>query len=123
MITSKIKSIDRVTILEGQHGTTFYHNLQMENGDKINIGKKKEQSIGWELTYEFTQDKGEREYTKAKAVQPMPQTFSKPLSKDNDSIVRQVAFKGVIELIGRDKIALNDAEEFTNKFYNIIKNQ
>ena len=67
MKTSKIKTVVEIKSHTNDYGETFYHNLEMENGDKINIGKKKEQLVGWELTYEVT---GEgQEYNKAKSVQ------------------------------------------------------
>lgn len=65
--TSKIKTVVSSKPYTGANGTTIYHNLEMENGDKINIGKKKQQSIGWELTYEII-DEGQ-EYNKAKSAQ------------------------------------------------------
>jgi len=69
MTTSKIKEINHIKPWNGDKGTIYYHNLVMENGDKINIGKAKEQQIGWELTYEITGDT-QQEFRKAKAVQP-----------------------------------------------------
>lgn len=65
--TSKIKTVVSSKPHTGANGTTIYHNLEMENGDKINIGKKKLQSVGWELTYEIV-DEGQ-EYNKAKSAQ------------------------------------------------------
>ena len=72
--TSKILSVDKVNEFTNSYGTTFYHNLQMDNGDKINIGKKKTQQIGWELTYEIVGDQKDdgtyqETYPKAKSVQ------------------------------------------------------
>lgn len=62
--TSKIKTV--VQCKFHQSSGNYYHNLEMENGDKINIGKKKQQSVGWELTYEIV-DEGQ-EYNKAKSA-------------------------------------------------------
>jgi len=62
MKTSKIKSVDSIK----PWNEIFYHNLTMENGDKINIGKKKEQQVGWELNYEITDTS--QEWNKAKSV-------------------------------------------------------
>ena len=45
MKTSKVKAIQSVKPYNGQHGVTYYHNIELENGDKINIGKKKELQI------------------------------------------------------------------------------
>ena len=75
--TSNIKKVVNIKEYEGKYGKTLYHDLEMENGDKINIGKKKEQQEGWELTYDITEF-GQQEYNKAKAVAPegfKPKTF------------------------------------------------
>lgn len=65
-MTSKIQSVDSVKEWSGQHGTTYYHNLTMENGDKINIGKKSQVQVGWELDYDIVEHTGT--YNKAKSV-------------------------------------------------------
>ena len=75
MKTSKVKTITNVKPYNGQNGTVYYHNLILENGDKINIGKKKELQAGFDLTYEIIGDKREdgsyqQEYPKAKSVSP-----------------------------------------------------
>lgn len=69
MKTSKIKLVNEVNQYTNDYGVTYYHLIVMENGDKINIGKKKKQLEGWELTYELIGDAGQHEYTKAKSVQ------------------------------------------------------
>lgn len=67
MTTSKVKSIKSVSEPWGANGI-LWHLLEMDNGDKINIGKMKKQEIGYELTYQIT---GEgHEYNKAKPVNP-----------------------------------------------------
>jgi len=91
MTTSKIKNIHEVKEFTNDFGTTFYHNLEMENGDKINIGKKKKQLISWELTYEIIGDKKEdgsyqQEFPKAKAVKPEG-NFS---PKKNDDYIKGI---------------------------------
>ena len=68
MKTSKIKTVKEVAGDGIKWRGVYYHQLEMENGDKINIGKKKLQEVGWELTYEFTGD-GQKEYRDAKSVQ------------------------------------------------------
>jgi len=70
MATSKISEVNEVKEWGEGERKTFYHNLVMDNGDKINIGKKKQQQVGWELTYEITGDPNQQEYTKAKSVNP-----------------------------------------------------
>jgi len=115
MKTSKIKQILDNKEHVNNYGTTIYHNLLMENGDKINIGKKALQQVGWELTYEIVEE-GQHEFNKAKAVNPndFPQTtqapqqtrhsgITLPTSASNgtidvgDSILYQVCLKGAME--------------------------
>ncbi len=72
--TSKILSVDSVKEYSTNNRIIYYHNLQMENGDKINIGKNKTQQIGWEITYEIIGDQKEdgtyqEIYPKAKYAQ------------------------------------------------------
>ena len=84
MQKSKIKRIETMKPYTGAHGTTIYHNLEMDNGDKINIGKKKEQQVGWELTYEII-DAGQ-EYNKAKAVKEEGGSYSAGPKKNDDYV-------------------------------------
>jgi hypothetical protein len=102
MKTSKIEKIDSVKEWAGQNGTVYYHLLEMENGDKINLGKKKHLAIGEELTYEVT-DSGQ-EYNKAKTVMPMQQGFngSKFKGVDQDAILYQVCLKEAANIVGFD---------------------
>lgn len=105
MKTSKIKKVVTVKPHTNSHGTTFYHNLEMENGDKINIGKKSNQQEGWELTYEIVEE-GQQEFNKAKAVRPdgpppaAPRTTKSTHFKADPlkqaSIEKQVALKEAI---------------------------
>jgi hypothetical protein len=83
MKTSKVKAITECKEYTNDYGTTYYHNIEMENGDKLNIGKKKKLSIGTELTYEFVGDLGQHEYTKAKTVNP---EYEQKQSKNADYI-------------------------------------
>lgn len=66
--TSKIKEVVRTKDYTGAHGTIIYHDLVMDNGDKIQLGKKTLQKVGYELSYEIT-DEG-HEYNKAKSIKP-----------------------------------------------------
>ena len=71
MVKSKVEKIAEVKPWNGSNGTVYYHCLEMDNGDKINIGKKKELAIGEELNYEITET-GSQEYNKAKSVMEEP---------------------------------------------------
>lgn len=103
MKTAKITSIDSVKQWTGPNGMLYYHKLQMENGDKIDIGKKTEMSVGKEIHYSIT-GPGQGGYQKAKSEQPQNNTaFTSPNQQPNDdrqkSIVRQSCLKGAIERV------------------------
>ena len=120
--TSTIKKVVNVNEYDGKFGKTFYHHLEMEYGDKIDIGKKKAQLEGWELTYDIIEF-GEQEFNKAKAVVPegfKPKTFSpKTQGKSDDvqlMIVKQSCLKCAVEndkTGDRSKI-IDDAQYFTD---------
>ena len=87
MKTAKIKEVVSVGEPFGKYNI-LYHKLIMDNGDKLDIGKTKKQEVGYELTYEFTGDLGQHEYTKAKSVSPMREEFNNYLKKD-DKMTKQ----------------------------------
>lgn len=65
--TAKIKEIKHISPWSGNGATIYYHHLVMDNGDQIDIGKKSECKVGWELTYKLIGDPGQQEFTKAKS--------------------------------------------------------
>ena len=103
MITSKIKEVVSVSEPYGKF-KVLYHKLIMDNEDKIDIGKQKEQQVGWELTYEIL-EKGQQEYNKAKAVAPDKfksngqTSYSSSVKKDDvqELIVRQSSLRSAVE--------------------------
>jgi len=138
MKTSKIKEVVNSKEWTNNGRTIIYHNLVMENGDKINIGKVKLQQVGWELTYDIIGD-GQQEYDKAKAAQKEENnSYSKPYNSNqsnqsNDkmtkqdwadkdeareiSIVRQSSLKAAVEFCNKDctvEHLLDNAELFYN---------
>lgn len=123
-ITSKIKTIVNIKEYTNSYGTTLYHSLEMENGDKINIGKKKEQQVGWELTYEITGN-GQQEYDTAKSIQKEGGNFvpnntsSNNTSKNYDVqelIVRQSSLKCAVDYCNNDKCSPEDICETAEIF-------
>jgi hypothetical protein len=94
----------------------------MDNGDKIEIGKKKELKEGWELTYEITDDAFE--YHKAKSVQPLPQTTT-TITQSNPSglnvqnlIVAQSSLASAVQLMQNDSLATKeDIIDIADTFY------
>tara|TARA_R100001530_G_scaffold133380_2_gene106702 strand:- start:826 stop:1260 length:435 start_codon:yes stop_codon:yes gene_type:complete len=118
MKTSKIKEVVSMNPWKSKNGKTIiYHSLVMENEDKINIGKMKEQQIGWELTYEILEE-GQQEYNKAKAV--APQNFNSSGFKGNDdrqvSIIRQSSLKCAVEYLKGAEASLEEVFEAADKF-------
>lgn len=76
----KVKEVKSIKEWSNDKGTVYYHNLVMENGDKINIGKRKKLSIGDQIDYEIIGDKDgngnyQQEYPKAKTIQPFKPKF------------------------------------------------
>jgi len=68
MKKAKIINIYYITPFENTYGTTYYHKLELDNGDKIEIGKKGELQTGWEVIYQIVDQDGKSEYVKAKSV-------------------------------------------------------
>ena len=125
MKTSKIKSVVNTKEWSNNGKTIIYHNLEMDNGDKINIGKVKVQQVGWELTYLILEE-GQQEFNKAKAVQKEQQAYtqSKPTTNTTtknvdvqDLIVKQSSLKAAVEFCNKDctiEHVIDNAEVFYN---------
>lgn len=126
MKTSKVKTIHSVKEYNSGRGTIYYHNLELENGDKINLGKKKQQQVGWNIYYEILDTDGQHEFAKSKAVAP-PEDVTKSVGSKDDLILRQVAFKGAIEVLCNynleddDQHVYDTVKDLTNKFHEILK--
>lgn len=129
--TSKIKQVVSTKPFTNSYGTVHYHCLVMENGNKINIGKKSIQKEGWELTYEIT-EQGQQEYDKAVSVKldQLP-TQSKPTTQqpyvNNDSvrqrlIVRQSMTKEAIAILchNKDVVTLSEVKALTEELVNFV---
>lgn len=122
--TSKIKTVVKTKPYTNNFGTTIYHDLLMENGDKIQIGKKNEQKVGWELSYEII-DEGQ-EYNKAKAIKPeeVPVTSVDEGLKNSKTgdvqklIVAQMAYKGAIELMSDCPLDLEQVDVIAEHIFN-----
>ena len=123
MKTSRIKNVVSVKPHTNNNGTTYYHNLEMENGDKINLGKKKEQQIGWELTYEIIEE-GQQEFNKAKAV--APEGFKSGgfkngyTDKDKIRMAKSVAIKSASIYFQQREGKLNDIKKYADFCYDYI---
>ena len=122
--TSKIKTVVSSKPYTGTHGTTIYHNLEMENGDKINIGKKNEQKVGWELTYQII-DEGQ-EYNKAKSAKKEESSNSTVFSAPKNEgvqrmIVAQSSISSAVDLLkGQTPVDTADVLSVADKFFNYV---
>lgn len=94
--TSKIKEVNEVKEWGEGERLTYYHNLTLENGDKINIGFKDKKSVGTELPYEMVEEVGQHEFTKAKTPQKEFTAKGGYIPPDQDAILYQVILKGVM---------------------------
>tara|TARA_Y100000356_G_scaffold67629_1_gene55493 strand:+ start:104 stop:586 length:483 start_codon:yes stop_codon:yes gene_type:complete len=125
--TAKISKVNNKKEWQGPKGTIIYHDLIMDNGDKINIGKKKDQIEGWDITYEITGDVGQQEYVKAKAAQPeggFSRSFSGS-SKNNKQITELACLKVAATIsaayIGQGhKVNTDDVIRLKNELVNDI---
>ena len=139
--TSKIKQVVNKKEFTNKYGTTIYHDLLMENGDKIQIGKKKEQLVGWELSYRIENEgAGESgEYKKASAIKPeevegytqVPGTNSTwntgnvfKNSNDNDQrqrmIIAQSSLSSAVELYKAHTVDADEVMACAKKFYDWV---
>jgi hypothetical protein len=120
MKTSKIKEVVKTKDHANSFGTTIYHCLLMENGDKIEIGKKTLQKVGWELTYEVT-DSG-FEYHKAKSVkkEEVIQTSGDKPNNTQNLIVAQNSLTNAVNFIIEAGGGTDDVIKTMEKFYNAV---
>lgn len=121
MKKSKIKFIKQEKSWTSKDGKDFNKvSVTFENGDVYGFSTPAPDSfsygVGDSISYEITSEK----YKSAKALGKAEFDYKKPMST-NDSIIRQVAFKGAIELASRGVINIKDIGEFTNEFNNILK--
>lgn len=82
MKTAKIKSSKFTRKWDGDNGTVFYHDIELDNGDKGSIGTKEQDpewlNVGQSLNYELTPSKDEKYPPKIKRVTDKPQGGGKP---------------------------------------------
>ena len=126
MKQSKIKEVGNAKEFKNSFGTTIYQDLTMENGDKINIGKKALQKVGWELTYEIV-DEQSGEFMKSKSVKPegfvaqsTTQSSSNGVNTQN-LIVAQNSITNAVKFLEADTTASDkDVIEYAEKFYSWV---
>ena len=105
--TATITQIDGVKPWEGNSGTVYYHNLQLDNGDKINIGKKQEVKVGWDITYSLTNTEVDG-YIKAKSERPTEASnYAKPETPEEKttSIIKQTCIKAACTAVAGKQVS------------------
>ena len=111
-----------------KYGTFDKYQVTFADGQTYQFSAKGEfkKGVGDEIEYKVVNE----EHRIASIVYTQPQSYqaptqptytsNKPKYDTGQSILRQVSFKGVIELISAGKIALSEAEHYTNEFHNLL---
>ena len=112
---SKITEVRPKGTAQLKHGTFTKSEVFLANGNSYTFLSKGDfkKKVGDVIDYEVTNE----EYSTAKLVYNQ----DKPSNDINDRIRFQVAFKGAIELAASGKIKLDEVEQFTNQFNDLLK--
>ena len=112
---SKITEVRPKGTAQLKHGTFTKSEVFLANGNSYTFLSKGDfkKKVGDVIDYEVTNE----EYGTAKLVYNQ----DKPNNDINDRIRFQVAFKGAIELAASGKIKLDEVEQFTNQFNDLLK--
>ena len=112
---SKITEVRPKGTAQLKHGTFTKSEVFLANGNSYTFLSKGDfkKNVGDVIDYEVTNE----EYGTAKLIY----TQDKPSNDINDRIRFQVAFKGAIELAASGKIKLDEVEQFTNQFNDLLK--
>lgn len=111
MKTGKVTSI----VGDGTYKELNKWKVNIDNGDSLTFFSKQEfkKEVGDTINYDITNEK----YKIGKLAQDRPAFVSK-----DDLILRQVAFKGAIEIVCHaESFKLEDIENLTDNFFNILK--
>lgn len=110
MKTGKVTSIKS----DGTYKDLNKWKVNIDNGDSLTFFSKQNfrKEVGDTINYEITNEK----YNIGKLQQDRPAFVSK-----DDIILRQVAFKGAIELVTHDCATITDIEKYTDEFFKILK--
>jgi hypothetical protein len=112
---SKITEVRPKGTAQLKHGTFTKSEVFLANGNSYTFLSKGDfkKKVGDVIDYEVTNE----EYGTAKLVYNQ----DKSSNDINDRIRFQVAFKGAIELAASGKIKLDEVEQFTNQFNDLLK--
>ena len=65
---STVYKVNNVKEYNGRNGLIYYHNLTLDNGDKINIGKKSKLAQTFNVSYVLKEEPGQHEFTPARSA-------------------------------------------------------
>lgn len=103
---------------DGDYKGTPKFKVSLENDGMYTFFGNFNAKEGGMIEYEISNPK----YKTAKLVRSQGFAPSKPKYDTNQSILRQVAFKGAIELVVASKIDLTEVDHYTNEFHNLLNN-
>lgn len=119
---AKIKTCRFVSEWQGQNGIVYYHEIELDNGDKGQIGTKDKNpeklQAGQELTYTI---EATTRGNKIKAVNTnQGGGFKKPM-RDPKEQMTSFAMSYAKDLVVAGKLDIKDLEAGTKRIYNIMK--
>lgn len=103
---------------DGEYNGRPKWKVQLQNNGEYTFFTNFDAKVGDQIDFNISNPK----YKTAKLISVSNQTASKPKSNydTGQSILRQVAFKGAIELAINSKIDIAEIENFTNEFHNLL---
>ena len=112
--------IDKVVSItpDGEYKGTPKFKVSLENDGMYTFFGNFNAKEGSSIEYQISNPK----YKTAKLIKSQTMTATKPKYDTGQSILRQVAFKGVIELVVSSKIDITEMEHYTNEFHNLLNN-
>ena len=120
-VTSRVKQV--VSISEADKHGNFWHKLQMDNGDKIEIGKRKYLKEGDAISYQITGD--QQEYNRAKPFyEKTPFKGEKTFKADpvkQHSIEMQVCLKEAREWLEHRGYSSEEKKEQLDELISVAK--
>lgn len=121
--TSKIKSCRFVSEWQGQNGVVYYHEIELENNDKGQIGTKEKNpdklNIGQELTYTIeSTSRGNK--IKAVSAGGGSGYKGKPQRDPKEQMI-SFATAYTKDLIVAGKIDIKDLEPAVKRMYQVMK--
>ena len=123
MTTSKVKLITGTKVWKWPNWDVFYHSMEMENGDKVNVGKKTDNffKVGDEINYDVVSTD---EYW-VKKIKEIKEEFKKgwytPVNPRITAV--SMAMSYAKDLVVAGKVELKDLEVEATKIFDWMNKQ